>query len=206
MSGDKIGILGGTFNPIHLGHLIIAQDAMEEFGLDRVRFIPAAIPPHKTVAGNVSATHRLAMLRLGIRGNPQFEIDRTELDRGGTSYSVDTLAELRRREDDTRFFFIIGADSLRELHTWREVERLVDLCTFITVARPGFEAKPATDPHLSRAVAKRLRQHVLHGHACAISSRDIRARIARGASIRYLVPDAVGRYIHAHKLYHASRD
>jgi nicotinate-nucleotide adenylyltransferase len=202
MSGSKIGILGGTFNPVHLGHLIMAQDAMEEFGLDAVRFIPAAVPPHKALTGNVSATRRLAMLRLAIRGNPRFEIDRTEIDRGGTSYSVDTLTELRRKEPNAHFYFIIGADSLCELHTWREVERLIDLCTFITVARPGFKPTPATDQRLNRTVAKRLRQHVLQGHASAISSRDIRARIARGASIRYLVPDAVRRYILAHRLYH----
>ena len=128
-------------------------------------------------------------------------MDDIEIRRGGTSYSVDTLAELRRRNPRATFYFIIGADSLRELHRWREVGRLVRLCTFVTVARPGFEPRPVVDPKLDAATRRRLRQHVLRGHACDIASRDIRARVARGESIRYLVPDAVLHYIERHKLY-----
>jgi nicotinate-nucleotide adenylyltransferase len=197
----KIGILGGTFNPIHLGHLLIAQDAMEQFGLDRVKFIPSATPPHKKYEGNATAAQRLAMVRLAIRGNARFEVDDIELRRSGTSYSVDTLTSLRRRDPQAQFYFIIGADSLRELHRWREVERLVRLCTFVTVARPGFALRRVVDPKLDAATRRRLRQHVLRGHACDIASRDIRARVARGESIRYLVPDAVLQYINRHKLY-----
>jgi nicotinate-nucleotide adenylyltransferase len=197
----KIGILGGTFNPIHLGHLLIAQDAMEQFGLDRVKFIPSATPPHKRYEGNATAAERLAMVRLAIRGNARFEVDDIELRRGGTSYSVDTLTLLRRRDPQAQFYFIIGADSLQELHRWREVGRLVRLCTFVTVLRPGFGPRPVVDPKLDAATRRRLRQHVLRGHACDIASRDIRARVARGESIRYLVSDAVLRYIQRHKLY-----
>jgi nicotinate-nucleotide adenylyltransferase len=197
----KIGILGGTFNPIHIGHLIIAQDAMEQLGLDRVKFIPSATPPHKRYEGNATAAERLAMVRLAIRGNPRFEVDDSEIRRGGTSYSVDTLTELRQRDPQAQFYFIIGADSLCELHQWRDVERLVRLCRFVTVPRSGFESRPVVDPKLDAATRRRLRQHVLRGHACDIASRDIRARVARGGSIRYLVPDAVLRYIERHKLY-----
>jgi nicotinate-nucleotide adenylyltransferase len=197
----KLGVLGGTFNPIHLGHLIVAQDAMEQLCLERVIFIPSATPPHKRYEGNATAAQRLAMLRLAIRDNPQFDADDLEIRRGGTSYSVDTLTELRRRGVRERFYFIIGADSLRELHRWREVERLVQLCTFVTVPRPGFQPKPVVDPKLDAATRRRLRQQVLRGHACDIASRDIRSRIAQGKSIRYLVPDAVARYIETHRLY-----
>jgi len=197
----KIGILGGTFNPIHLGHLLTAQDALEQLGLERVIFIPSATPPHKVVDKLASARDRLRMIELAIRGNGRFEVDDIEIRRGGKSYSVDTLAELRRRHRWAALYFIIGADSLRELHLWREVARLVTLCTFVTVPRPGFEPKPVVDPRLDGATRRRLRQQVLRGHACDIASRDIRARVARRRSIRYLVPDAVREYIRRRRLY-----
>lgn len=198
---ERIGILGGTFNPVHLGHLLIAQDAMEQVGLDRVKFIPSATPPHKKSDHVVAAAHRLRMIKLAIRGREEFELDDIEIRRGGTSYSVDTLSELKRRHPGARVYFIIGADSLRELHLWREVERLVKLCTFVTVPRPGFDAKPVVDPRLDAATRRRLRQQILRGHACDIASRDIRARVAGGLPIHYLVPDAVRVYIQRHKLY-----
>ena len=197
----RIGILGGTFNPIHLGHLLIAQDALEQMALDRVKFIPSATPPHKTAETLVNARARLQMIRLAIRGNDRFEADDIEIRRGGKSYSVDTLTELRRRDPKADFYFIIGADSLRELHLWREAQRVVRLCTFVTVPRPGFEAKPVVDRRLDAASRKRLRQHVLRGHPCGIASREIRSRVASGRSIRYLVPDAVTEYIRRHGLY-----
>jgi nicotinate-nucleotide adenylyltransferase len=197
----RIGILGGTFNPIHLGHLLIAQDAMEQMALDRVKFIPSATPPHKIPESLASERDRLQMIRLAIRGNDRFEVDDIEIRRGGKSYSVDTLLELRRRDPKADFYFIIGADSLRELHLWREAQRVVGLCTFVTVPRPGFEAKPMVDPRLDAATRKRLRQHVLQGHTCDIASREIRSRVASGRSIRYLVPDAVTDYIRRRRLY-----
>ena len=197
----RIGILGGTFNPIHLGHLLMAQDAMEQVGLDRVKFIPSATPPHKAADTLASERDRLQMIRLAIRGNDRFDADDIEIQRGGRSYSVDTLTELRRREPRADFYFIIGADSLRELHLWREVERVVSLCTFVTVPRPGFEPKPVVDRRLDAATRRRLRQHVLHGHSCDIASREIRARVASGRPIRYLVPDAVYQYMRRRKLY-----
>jgi nicotinate-nucleotide adenylyltransferase len=197
----KIGILGGTFNPIHLGHLLTAQDALEQIGLDYVKFIPSAMPPHKVVDKLASERDRLQMIKLAIRGNDRFEVDDIEIKRGGKSYSVDTLTELHRRNPRADFYFIIGADSLRELHLWREVTRLVHLCTFVTVPRPGFEPKPVVDPRLDAATRRRLRQHVLRGHACDIASRDIRARVASGQSICYLVPEAVREYIRGRSLY-----
>ena len=179
----------------------MAQDATEQLELERVIFIPSATPPHKTVDKLASARDRLQMIKLAIRGNKRFEVDDLEIRRGGKSYSVDTLTQLKRRYPRAEFFFIIGADSLQELHLWREVKRLVTLCTFVTVPRPGFQAKPVIDPRLDVATRRRLRQHVLRGHACDIASRDIRTRIANGRSIRYLVPDAVHQYIRRRRLY-----
>ena len=198
---QRIGLLGGTFNPIHLGHLLIAQDALEQLALDRVKFIPSATPPHKAVGALASERDRIRMIELAIRRDRRFEMDDLEIRRGGISYSVDTLTELRRRHPQADFFFVIGADSLCELHLWKEAHRLVWLCTFVTVPRPGFQVKPVVDRRLDAASRKRLRQHVLKGHACDIASRDIRARVASGQSIRYLVPDAVAEYIRRRRLY-----
>ena len=189
----RVGILGGTFNPIHIGHLLIAQDALEAARLDRVLFIPSAAPPHKPLADNVSAAHRLRMVKLAIAGDSRFGVDELEIRRGGKSYSVDTLTELRRRHPRAEFHFIIGADSLSELHLWKNARQLVKLCRFIAVARPGHVARPA---RLSG-----LRYQLLDAHPCGVSSREIRQRVAAGKSIRYLVPDAVRRYIARHKLY-----
>jgi len=189
----RIGILGGTFNPIHLGHLLIAQDALEAAGLDRVLVIPAATPPHKALAGNASATHRQRMVALAIAGDKRFALDDREIRRGGKSYSVDTLAELHAEHPSADFYFIIGADSLGELHLWKDARQLVKLCRFIAVTRPGYVPKPAR--------LAGLRYRLLDTHRCAIASRDIRARLRQGRSIRYLVPDTVVRYIEAQKLY-----
>ena len=191
---QKVGILGGTFNPIHLGHLLIAQDAMEQAQLDRVVFIPAASPAHKSVAGLVSAGHRLRMVKLAIHGNDRFTVDDIEICRGGKSYAVDTVTELKRRWPHAKLFFIIGADSLQELRSWYDIRRLAAQCTFLALARQGCEQKP---PRLRRLIHWQL----VCGHPCDIASRDIRARIACGQSIRYLVPNAVLNYIERKKLY-----
>ena len=191
---QKVGILGGTFNPIHLGHLLIAQDAMEQARLDRVVFIPAASPAHKSAAGLVPARHRLRMVKLAIRGNDRFTVDDIEICRGGKSYAVDTVTELKRRWPHAKLFFIIGADSLQELRSWYDIRRLAAQCTFLALARQGCEQKP---PRLRRLIHWQL----VCGHPCDIASRDIRARIACGQSIRYLVPNAALNYIERKKLY-----
>jgi nicotinate-nucleotide adenylyltransferase len=190
----RIGILGGTFNPIHLGHLLIAQDAMEQAQLDRVIFIPDARPAHKSARGLVAAWHRLRMVKLAICGNDRFAVDDIEIRRGGKSYAVDTVTEFKRRWPRAKLFFIIGADSLRELHLWRDIDRLAAQCAFLALARPGCERKR---PRLRRSI----RWQLVCGHPCDIASRDIRARIARGQSVRYLVPNAVLNYIEQKRLY-----
>ena len=189
----RIGILGGTFNPIHVGHLLIAQDALEAVGLDRVLFVPSSTPPHKPLDGNARATDRRRMVKLAVAGDPRFVLDDREIRRGGKSYSVDTLTELRSQYPRADFFFIIGADSLSELHLWKDARQLVKLCRFIAVTRPGYRPRPARLPG--------LRYRLLDVHRCAISSRDVRRRVRNAQSIRYIVPAAVSRYIERHKLY-----
>ncbi|MBI5683898.1 MAG: nicotinate-nucleotide adenylyltransferase [Verrucomicrobia bacterium] len=189
----KLGIFGGTFNPIHLGHLLIAEAAAEALELDRVIFIPCSTPPHKQPRVLADARHRLRMVKFAIQGNPRFGCSDIEVRRGGPSYSVETLRQLRHAMPRAKFYFLIGADSLRELHKWREAEELARLCEFICVARPG-ERTPS-------ARLRGLRVHKLSGHPADISSSDIRDRLAKGASVRYLVPEAVQRYIHKTGLY-----
>jgi nicotinate-nucleotide adenylyltransferase len=189
----KLGIFGGTFNPIHVGHLLIADAAAEALELDRVIFIPCATPPHKHPQVLADARHRLRMVKLAIRGNARFGCSDIELRRGGPSYSVETLRQLKHAMPRARFYFLIGTDSLRDLHNWREAAALVQLCEFICVARPG-ERTPSTR-------LRGLRVHKLPGHPADISSSDIRNRLARGASVRYLMPEAVQRYIQKTGLY-----
>ena len=190
----KLGIFGGTFNPIHWGHLLIAEAAAEALELDRIIFIPCATPPHKQPRVLADARHRLRMVKLAIQGNPRFGCSDIEIRRGGPSYSVETLRQLRHAMPHARFYFLIGADSLRELPKWREAPALARLCEFICVARPG-KRKPRTR-------LRGLRVQELPGHPADISSSDIRVRLARGASVRYLVPEVVRRYIEKKRLYH----
>ena len=189
----KLGIFGGTFNPIHMGHLLIADAAAEALELDRVIFIPAATPPHKRPPVLAEARHRLRMVKLAIHGNPRFGCSDMEMRRGGPSYSVETLRQLHHAMPRAKFYFLIGTDSLNELHTWREASELARLCEFICVARPGEQ--------MARPRLRGVCVHRLPGHPADISSSDIRDRLARGASVHYLVPDAVRRYIEKTGLY-----
>lgn len=195
MGGRRVGLFGGTFDPIHSGHLVLAETARDRLQLDEVWFIPANIPPHKD-APQITGAHRLAMVEAAIADHPAFRISRLELDRAGASYAEDTLDTVRAQEPDAELFYLIGADMLRDLHTWRNPERLLTLAQFVAVTRPG----DTLDPTQSAVAA-----HVtpLEMPALAISSTDIRARVAEGRSIRYLVPAAVGDYIHHHELYRA---
>lgn len=199
----KIGLFGGTFNPIHTGHLIAAQDALEALKLSRVWFVPCATPPHKPEASLAPAHHRLRMIRAAIRGDRRFAVSDIEIQRGGVSYSVDTLRQLRRRHPKADWFFIIGSDSFKELHGWREIETLARLCHFIVVARPDFEMKnlSARRCRLDGDTFKRVCRHQVRAHLIGISSTEIRQRVRAGKSIRHLTPDAVADYIKKHSLY-----
>ena len=201
--GEQIGILGGSFNPPHLGHLMMAMDALELARLDRVLFVPAATPPHKSNHnGMISAEHRLAMTKLAIADEPRFEVCDDEIRRGGISYTVETLRRLKSSRPDDELFLIIGGDTLRELPTWREIGAILDLCRVVTIARPGVN-KIQMQPAQPAPWPEKLMADVIAGHQMDVSSTDIRERIIRGRSIRYLVPDAVAAYIAAWKLFQA---
>jgi nicotinate-nucleotide adenylyltransferase len=201
----RIGVLGGTFNPIHLGHLIVAQMAMERFELGRVMFIPCAVPPHKNGTGLADGAHRFAMVQSAIEGDLHFEASDMEIQRGGRSYTIDTARALRERFAGAELCFIIGADTLPELHMWREIETLLTLVRFVTLARPGTDVEALrTNPDRLRLPPpwpERLLGDVAEGRQVDISSSDIRYRLAEGISIRYLVPPGVEMYITEHNLY-----
>ena len=194
----RIGIYGGTFDPIHLGHLILAEACREACDLDRVWFVVAGAPPHKP-GGRTDANHRSEMARLAVAGHPAFEVSDREIRRPGPHYSVETLAEIRRDHPDSDLSFLIGGDSLIDLPQWREPGRILHLAGLVVANRAGFEPPPlviAEDPdHPARPI-----RHVAIP-PIGISSSDIRRRLLAGRSIRYQVPRAVEAYIDAHQLY-----
>ncbi|MEI6149456.1 MAG: nicotinate-nucleotide adenylyltransferase [bacterium] len=200
---DRIGVLGGTFNPVHMGHLIMAQDALEQFDLNTVTFVPCACPAHKPARDVAAAEHRLAMLEAAVEGDLRFEVSDIEIRRGGISYSIDTAREIKQLHPDSDIFFIIGSDSLPELRLWKDIDQLLDLCRFVTLARPGtdLDNPDLRDPMPGDARSPLLREQIRVGHLVNISSTDIRYRIAEGMSIRYLVHPAVEMYITEHSLF-----
>ncbi len=200
---NRIGVLGGTFNPVHEGHLILAQDAFEHFELSKVLFMPCAYPPHKTDRDLLSAEHRVAMLESAIEGDLRFQVSREEIDRDGVSYTIETARRLRTQYPESEIVFIIGSDSLLELHLWKDIGELLELCHFATLTRPGadYEGVMKADLRLPGEWGNRLKRFVRVGHTVNISSSDIRYRVAEGMSIRYLVHPAVEMYITEHSLY-----
>ena len=186
----KIGIFGGTFNPIHVGHLLLAETARESLALDRVLFIPTQQPPHKRASDLLPGAARLELITLAIRDQPAFVASDIELQRPGPSYSIDTVKMLRSQVPTAKLFLLIGEDMLgvRWL-AWTEIKRL---CTVVAAHRPGFR------PSRSQRGLKWLPMPQVE-----IASSDIRARLRSGRSIRYLVPAAVERHLHQHRLYHA---
>jgi nicotinate-nucleotide adenylyltransferase len=211
----NIGLMGGTFNPVHYAHLRIAEEARDLCGLERVLFIPAADPPHKPLAGEVSFVRRCEMVRLAIAGNPAFELSEVEGDREGKSYSVDTLSYFLLQRPDDRLFFIIGSDSFFEIGLWHRYAEIFRLCSLIVVERPG---RPVADPLEALPVAimgefsytdkpDRLQHasgqqvYILNGRPLDISSTEIRDLAAAGKSITHLVPPAVEAYIKSQRIY-----
>lgn len=199
---ERIGVLGGSFNPIHIGHLIIAQDAVEQLELDRLIFVPAAIPPHKQDHFLVDGRHRLEMLRLAAETHLNFEVSDMELARGGVSYTFDTIRHLQADHPAASIFFIIGLDSLAELHLWRNIEELLEICTVVPFGRGGEDpAAVAEKSQLSNVWKERLLDRLIRVHEVEVSSSEIRMRIAEGLSIQTLVPPEVEMYIAEHHLY-----
>jgi nicotinate-nucleotide adenylyltransferase len=190
----RIGIFGGTFDPFHVGHLVVAQDALEILGLDRLLFVPAGMPPHKDQAEVSPARIRAAMVRAGAGDDPRFGVDELELRRPGPSWTVDTLRALAGRDGEHELVLLMGVDQLAGFHLWREPEEVVRLARVAVMAREG-EDPAVVDAGLA------LEPLVVPVTRMDISSTRIRARVREGRSIRYLVPDAVLRIIREHRLY-----
>ena len=185
----RVGILGGTFDPIHNGHLILAREAIEQLRLDELLFIPAALSPHKPGKSPAPADARVAMIRAAIEGEPQFCLDTLELERPAPSYAVETIEALRGREPVSQFVYLIGEDNVARLSTWRRFAELSQIVQFVVLDRTGLKTEHPFPT---------VRRHV------DISATDIRNRVARGQSIRYLVPPAVEEIIRQRQLYRES--
>jgi nicotinate-nucleotide adenylyltransferase len=196
-----VGLLGGTFDPIHYGHLAAAAGAMHLLSLDRVLFMPNRKPPHKGGGLVTASRHRAAMVQLAIAGNPGFQFESLELEREGPSYTIDTIYSLQQRYRDWRFAFIAGMDSLLQIHTWRQYETLLTLIDVVVVNRPGYAEgqQEAALAGLSPELRGRVQMLTIPG--VDIASTDLREAAASGYPLHYLVPDAVGEYIQAHGLY-----
>jgi nicotinate-nucleotide adenylyltransferase len=197
----RIGIFGGTFDPVHVGHLIIAEQARDQARLDTVWFVPAPQPPHKEVRTRFE--QRVEMLQLAIAGNPTFRIDELEKERTGKSYTVDTLEELHRRHPADELVLLVGSDTLHDLHEWRNPARILELAALAVMPRPEH---PLFGPdklrqQLGLPAEAQVRLLPVETPIFEISSHDLRSRIAAGHSIRYLVPRAVECYIHEKRLY-----
>jgi nicotinate-nucleotide adenylyltransferase len=189
---QKIGIFGGSFDPVHLGHLLVAQAAVEELGLDRLFFVPAAQSPFKPENKPAPAAVRLQLLRLALAGKTDCEIDEQEIRRGGVSYTVDTLRDYSQRFPGAKMFWLIGADNAAKLNEWREPAELARLAEFVAIPRPGGAAAVFPPP---------FRGRTLKGFPFGVSSSEIRARLKAGLTIENLVPAAVAETISRLKLY-----
>jgi len=190
----KIGLFGGSFDPVHLGHLLAARMAVEELGLDRLFFIPAAQSPFKLDSQHAPATARLRWLRLALAGRPECEVDDQEIRRGGVSFSIETLRDYARRFPSAGLFYLIGADNAAKLNTWREPEELARLAEFVVVPRPGGGAAQFPPPFRGRTLA---------GFPLGVSSSQIRSRLQAGRPVDLLVPPAVAEALHLSGLYRA---
>lgn len=184
----RLGLYGGTFDPIHHGHLILAREAIEKLELDQVVFIPAALSPHKLSTSPASGERRREMLAAAIAGEPCFALDDSELHRTGPSFTIDTVEHTRARHPAAEIYYFIGEDNVAALHTWRRIDELRRLVRFVVFGR-GDDSTPTEFPRLSRRID--------------ISATEIRSRVAHGRSIRYLVPESVRILIDQHHLYQA---
>jgi nicotinate-nucleotide adenylyltransferase len=187
---ERIGVLGGTFNPIHVGHLAIAQMALERMHLTRVIFMPAYMPPHKNLHAVAGAKHRYHMVRLAIEGNASFEISDFEIAKKGKSYTIDTMTYLRKEYPGAKLYFIIGGDTLSQLPSWRYIDEIQKIAEFIVVNRPGCVKK-----------GQDIKHHSVIMPGIDISSSYVRMRLFQRRTIRYFVPDNVLHYIKENHLY-----
>jgi nicotinate-nucleotide adenylyltransferase len=199
----RIGLFGGTFDPVHLGHLLLAECCREQAALDAVWFLPAAVPPHKQQCELTPAPQRIEMLELALGGYLAFSICRHEVDRGGVNYTVETLAALRQENSADEFFLLLGADMFHDLPHWREPARICELALPVAVRRAG---EPPLDFNVLQGTAtaeriEAMRRDAVEMPAIGISASDLRRRVAAGQSIRYRTPRAVEKYVETHGLY-----
>ena len=200
VAGKSLGILGGTFDPIHMGHLRMAEHVFQRMELESIVFIPAYVPPHKLGQDFAPAQDRYAMTELAVADNPHFTVSDMELKRTGVSYTIDTIRQLHAQYEDRELNFIIGADSVAQLHTWHNIEEMLELTRFVAVWRPGYEdAMEELVRHLGEQAKERVL--LLDTPVYDISSTEIRTRIRQGLGLAGLVPPAVERYIYEHGLY-----
>jgi len=186
----KIGILGGTFNPIHIGHLILAEEAREKLGLDKVIFVPAFLPPHKDDSGIAPAKMRLDMVRLAIKGNKSLTVSDIETKRDGRSYTIDTLREFKKMFSGDELYFIIGSDLLKYLDVWKDLNEIIKMVKFIAATRPGYPLEKIPSYIATLPI-----------RAVDISAFEVREAIKNNRSFRYLVPERVFDYINKKRLY-----
>ncbi|MCI6858936.1 MAG: nicotinate-nucleotide adenylyltransferase [Eubacterium sp.] len=196
----KIGIMGGTFNPIHFGHLLLAETAFHQFQLDEILIMPTKNPYYKKISNSVTEEDRVRMVELAIEDNPHFHLSTEELDREGATYTVETLSHLTRNHPNCSYYFIMGADSLYHIESWKQPEEILRMATIVVAGRAGTGSSLNSQieyiENKYEATIFRLNSPVLE-----ISSNDIRRRVEEGESIRYLLPANVEQYIKAHNLY-----
>lgn len=197
----KVGILGGTFDPVHTAHLILAENAWQQFKLDTVLLMPSGNPPHKEGREITPASHRVRMLQLAIEDNKHFKLSTVEVERGGKTYTAETMTELCKYNPDCEYYFIVGADSLFQLEKWRSPEIILSRAVLLASVRDQIEASKLEEKISCLEKKYHARIHMLHTPNMLLSSSVIRERAARGESIRYLVPKDVEKYIYQNKLY-----
>jgi len=201
----RVGVMGGTFDPIHNGHLVTAQEALTQFGLDEIVFLPAGIPPHKEGGSVLPAEERFLMTVIATASNSAFTVSRLEIERPGPTYTIDSLIALRAiLGDETSVHFITGADAVWEILTWKNYERLGEYCEFIAATRPGYSLERFMRSHMLNAEGKQHSYpavHIMEVPALSISSSDIRQRIRESRAVRYLMPEGVVNYINKCEFY-----
>lgn len=199
----KLAIMGGTFDPIHMGHLVTAEEVRHEFDVDEVLFVPTGHPPHKSNINMTTCEHRYLMTVLATAANPCFKVSRIEMEREGVTYTIDTIKELRRiYGNEVQLYFITGADAIHKILTWKESEELLQICDFVAVTRPGYNKEELIEQIEGLKKQYEANIYFLEVPALAISSSDIRRRLSEMKPIKYLVPQEVENYIKKYGLYH----
>ncbi len=198
----NVGLMGGTFDPVHIGHLVTAEEAWQQFDLDKVIFIPVGLPPHKKIEGISDSEHRYMMTLLAVINNSRFEVSRYEIDKTTPSYTIDTVRYFKDFfGKEANIFFITGTDAVLEILTWKNYEELLDICTFIAASRPGYSLEKLHQRIEGYYPQTMNKVHLLENPAMSVSSTFIRERVRANKTIKYLTTEAVEHYIYKYNLY-----